>query len=167
MDYFLYRGEPRDISWLFLNHLPRYLGVSLKILATDRISGSLYLLDHHCRRYPGLEPALFICFKRLCSFSRATLGDPFRHCAKGTQAHHRPEGILGDTVYVEKDPFMDEFINHFIGQPAKGHGDRGQCFKPGGFLLRQVSQAGFRFTICRENLAQILRIITGILIPGW
>jgi membrane-bound lytic murein transglycosylase F len=157
MDYFLYRGEPRGYQLKLLESFARYLGVSLKILASDDISESWYFLDHHAGDIIAWNLPVSPEMKYRVHFAQPFWETRFVLVQKGPKYITDPKGFSGDTVFVERNSFMAAYIHHFIRTTRS----RVTVIELPGTnqeeLVKKVSEGKIRFTICRDNLAQVMK----------
>ncbi len=157
MDYFLYRGEPRGYQLAMLGSFARYIGVSLKVLTTDDITKSLYLLDNHAADILAWNLPYSPGSRYLVHFTEPFWETRLVIVQKGPKIIKDPEQFSDDTVYAESDPFMTSFSGQFIRMTGR----RITILEKPGLtqadLVRQVSEGKIPFAICRENLARVLK----------
>ena len=157
LDYFLYRGEPKGYQLELLESLARYLGVSLRILASDDISHSWYYLAHHAGDLLAWNLPVSPESKYLVSFTAPFWESRYVVIQRGPKFILDPKDFSGDTVYAEKNPFLVSLVGHFT---RLTHGRAIVAEKAGvgqEDLARQVSEGKIRFAICTENMAQVMK----------
>jgi membrane-bound lytic murein transglycosylase F len=164
INYFIYRGEAMGFSLDLLEMFTSRLGVPLKVVAPQSVSGACYLLYHHAidilaypvpKTRPGMNIGHFtdtfdesqlVLVQRLKSLRPA---DTLTRYISGLHDFEQ------DTVMVQANPFFTPLYDQITGKTG------GKAYlKETGLtqeeLFRMVSEGRIEYSVCPDVLARIL-----------
>ncbi len=163
LNYFIYRGEPMGYQLELLQSFAGYLGVPLRIIATNDINKLNYYMNSNAADLMALNLPITHEGRKQVSFS-----SPFME-TRLVLVQRKPSGgasrqpavikslkeFPADTVYVRKSPFLISMYHTFYkntGRKAilKEISDISQEE-----LIRRVSTGAIRFAVCQENVAML------------
>ena len=163
LNYFIYRGQPMGYQFGLLESFARYIGVPLRIIATNDISKLDYSLIHHAADLIALNLPITGEGKKYVRFS-----DPFAETRlvvvqrKISGSNNGEPGIIRslnafppDTVYVRKNQFLSPLYHVFYRQTGKKAILKEEPDITQEELIRRVSTGVIRFAICQENVAMV------------
>jgi len=165
LSYYIYRGEPMGYQLELLRSFADFIGVPLKIIASNDIAKLYYYLDLNVADVMAVNLPVTYDGKKLLRFSH-----PFDN-TKMVLVQRKKEIVKGkrgvlfissfkdfahDTIYIQKNPFVFPLLKSFLRRAGRNvHlvevNDRSQEE-----LVRKVSERKIGFTICSENLAEKL-----------
>jgi membrane-bound lytic murein transglycosylase F len=156
LSYFIYRGEGMGYQLELLESFAGHLGVPLKILACDDVQQLARYLDNHAIDLIALNLPVTLQGKRLALFSRPFGDSRLVLVQPSARAVTRIMDVKGDTIYVQRNPFMMPYYSRFMEEAGdslflKIVPDRNQEE-----LVRMVAEGKIRYTLCEENLADML-----------
>jgi membrane-bound lytic murein transglycosylase F len=163
LNYFIYRGEPMGYQLALLESFAKYLGVPLRIIASNDISKLEYYLHYNAADLIALNIPISGDGKKLVRFS-----DPFGETRlvlvqrRGKDSgQDKPVTISSlkdfpqDTVYVRKSPFLAAEYHAFYKKTGKNAVLKEVTDITQEELIRRVSAGTIRFAICQENVAMV------------
>lgn len=157
LNYFLYRGEAMGYQLELLQSFARYLGVPLRLIASNSLPKLQYYLDYRAADILALNLPVTFQGKKLAAFSKAFGDTRLVVVQRRTGARTSLKEFEGDTIIVRADPFM----RHFYDQIKSEGGNRIVLREINDTsevdLLRMVSEGTIGATVCEENLAMILK----------
>jgi membrane-bound lytic murein transglycosylase F len=157
LNYFIYRGEAMGYQLELLQLFARYLGVPLRIIASDRIPQLQYFLNYRVADILALNIPITPSGKKLATLSKGFGDTRLVIVQQRAGARTSLEEFKGDTIIVKADPFMTPLYNRI-----KSEGDDGIIIREISDtsqvdLVRMVSEGKIKYTVCEENLAMILK----------
>ena len=163
LNYFIYRGEPMGYQLVLLESFAKYLGVPLRIIASNDISKLGYYLQYNAADLIALNIPISGDGKKLVRFSA-----PFGETRLVLVQRKAPESQKGqsqlikslkefpaDTVYVRKSPFLASLYHVFYKHTGKRAILKEVTDITQEELIRRVSTGAIRFAICQENVAMV------------
>ena len=161
LNYFILRGEPMGYQLKLLESFAGYLGVPLRIIASNDISKLEYYLYYNAADLIALNLPISREGKKLVQFS-----DPFGETRlvlvqrkKSGSNSTVPDVIKSlkdfprDTVYVRKNPFLNTEYHYFYKKTGKNAILKEETGISQEELIRRVSAGTIRFAIVQENVA--------------
>ncbi len=161
LNYFLYKGQPMGYQLEMLESFADYLGVSLRIIASNDISKLGYYLRYNAADLIALNLPVSGDGRKLVRFS-----DPFGETRlvlvqrKGGNAGRKDQEVIGslknfpkDTVYVRRSPFLADQYHSFFKKTGKNAILKEETDITQEELIKRVSTGKIRFAICQENVA--------------
>jgi membrane-bound lytic murein transglycosylase F len=161
LNYFIYKGEPMGYQLKLLESFANYLGVPLRIISGNNMSKMAYYLNYHAADMIALNLPVSSESKNLVSFS-----DPFGETRlvlvqrKGRGLSKDETAVITslkqfpqDTVYVRKNPFLNEQYHAFYKKTGKHAILKEETDISQEELIRRVSDGEIRFALCQENVA--------------
>jgi membrane-bound lytic murein transglycosylase F len=163
LNYFIYRGEPMGYQLVLLESFAKYLGVPLRIIASNNISKLDYYLHYNAADLIALNLPISRDGKKLVNFS-----DPFGETRLVlVQRKDKDSGqnklvtvtslkdFPQDTVYVRKSPFLETEYHTFYKKTGKNAILKEMTDISQEELIRRVSAGTIRFAIVQENVAMV------------
>ncbi|MEI7896587.1 MAG: transglycosylase SLT domain-containing protein [bacterium] len=161
LNYFIYKGEAMGYQLSLLESFAKYLGVPLRIIASNDISKLEYYLRNNAADIIALNLPVSGDGKKLARFS-----DPFGETRlvlvqrTGSGIGKDTTATLGslknfphDTVYVRQDPFLAAQYHAFYKKTGKHAIVKEVADISQEDLISSVSAGKIRFAICQENVA--------------
>ncbi len=161
LDYFIYRGEPMGYQFVLLESFAKYLGVPLRIIASNDMSRLNYFLRNNAADLVALnipitrEGGKYVRFSspfketRLVLLQRQAAGNK----KNGSQPIRSLREFPEDTVYVSANPFLASLYHNFYKNTGKRAIIKELPDVKQEELIRRVSTGAIRFAICPENVA--------------
>jgi membrane-bound lytic murein transglycosylase F len=161
LNYFLYRGEAAGFQLDLLESFAGYLGVPLRIIASEDISKLYYYLDYNAGDVIALNLPISSEGKRLVHYTkifgetRLVLVQRKDHTPKFI--HSLKDLLKGDTVHARRNTFMSPFYRSFLKQTA---------FRPTLVENPDISQEGLikaiadgqiQYLLCPENTVMVYK----------
>jgi membrane-bound lytic murein transglycosylase F len=163
LNYFIYRGEPMGYQLELLESFAKYLGVPLRVIASNDISKLEYYIHYNAADLIALDLPISSGSKKLVRFS-APFGETrlvlVQRKSPGS-SYEKPGAINSlkdfpeDTVYVRKSPFLDAQYHSFYKKTGKHAILKEEPNISQEELIRRVSTGTIRFAICQENVAMV------------
>jgi membrane-bound lytic murein transglycosylase F len=163
LNYFIYRGEPMGYQLELLESFAEYLGVPLRVIASNDISKLGYYLRSHAADLIALNLPISGDGKKMVRFS-APFGET-RMVLVQRKGHGFKTGVAKevnplkdfpeDTVYVRKNPFLEAHYHYFYKKTGKRAILKEETGISQEELIRRVSAGEIRFAICQENVAMV------------
>ena len=163
LNYFIYKGEPMGYQLELLESFADYLGVPLRIIASNDISKLNYYLGNHAADLMALnlpvtregrdyvQYSLPFMETRLVLVQRKTFDSK-----KGqVNAVKTLKEFPADTVYVRTSPFLTSMYHSFYKKTGKKAILKEVSDITQEELIRRVSTGAIRFAICQENVAMV------------
>jgi membrane-bound lytic murein transglycosylase F len=163
LNYFIYKGEPMGYQLALLESFAKYLGVPLRIIASNDVSKLEYYLYYNAADLIALNLPVTSDGKKLVHFS-----DPFGETRlvlvqrKDDGSNKEQQQVIStlkdfppDTVYVRRNPFVTAQYHAFYKKTRKNAILKEVPDISQEELIRQVSTGKIRFTICQENVAMM------------
>jgi membrane-bound lytic murein transglycosylase F len=163
LNYFIYRGEPMGYQLVLLESFAKYLGVPLRIIASNNISKLDYYLHYNAADLIALNLPISRAGKKLVNFS-----DPFGETRlvlvqrkDKDSGQNKPVTVASlkdfpqDTVYVRKSPFLEAEYHAFYKKSGKNAILKEMTDVSEEELIRGVSAGTIRFAIVQENVAMV------------
>jgi membrane-bound lytic murein transglycosylase F len=163
LNYFIYKGEPMGYQLVLLESFAKFLGVPLRIIASNDISKLGYYLYYNAADLIALNLPISRDGKKLVTFS-----DPFGETRlvlvqrKGKDPDKSKAVTINslkdfpqDTVYVRKNPFLAAEYHAFYRKTGKNAVLKEVTDISQEELIRRVSTGAIRFAICQENVAMV------------
>jgi membrane-bound lytic murein transglycosylase F len=166
LDYFIYRGEPMGFQLTLLRSFANYLGVPLKIIASNDVSKLYYYLDMHvgdvlaCNLPVTGEGKRMIHFSETLTETRLVLVQRKPSTGTKTPSAHFIKTTADfdqDTVYIQRNLFVKPLLARFLRRTGQNmvlveNGD-----KNASQLMGMVADGRINYTLCDENLAMIVK----------
>ncbi len=157
LNYFIYRGEALGYQLDLLQSFARYLGVPLRLIASNDIPKLQYYLNYRVADILALNLPVTPQGKKLATFTKAFGDTRLVIVQQRNGAKSSLKEFEGDTLVVKADPFMTPLYNRIKSEGKdriviREVNDTSQLE-----LVRMVSEGALRFTLCEENLAMILK----------
>ena len=162
LNYFIYKGEPMGYQLVLLESFAKYLGVPLRIIASNDVSKLEYYMHYNAADLIALNLPISGDGRKLVRFS-----DPFGETRlvlvqrKGSGLKNDP-GVIStlkdfpaDTVYVRKNPFLAAQYHAFYKKTGKNAILKEETEISQEELIKRVSTGKIRFAICQENVAMV------------
>ena len=163
LNYFIYKGEPMGYQFVLLESFARYLGVPLRIIASNNIAKLNYYLNYNAADLMALNLPITGEGRKHVRFSA-----PFMETRLVLVQRKVPESKNGkshliksmkefpvDTVYLRENPFLVSLYHSFYKQTGKRAILKELPDISQEELIRRVSTGGIRFAICQENVAML------------
>jgi membrane-bound lytic murein transglycosylase F len=163
LNYFIYRGEPMGYQLILLESFAKYLGVPLRIIASNNISKLEYYLNYNAADLIALNLPISREGKKIVQFS-----NPFGETRlvlvqrKSSGSGKAGLGVVKllkdfpqDTVYVRKNPVLTAEYHAFYKKTGKNAILKELSDISQEELIRRVSSGTIRFAICQENVAMV------------
>lgn len=163
LNYFIYRGEPMGYQLVLLESFAKYLGVPLRIIASNDISKLEYYLQYNAADLIALNLPISGDGKKIVRFS-----DPFGETRlvliqrksngfdkKIPETVNSLKDFTQDTVYVCKNPFLAAQYHAFFKKTGRTAILKEESGVSQEELIRRVSSGTIRFAICQENVAMV------------
>jgi membrane-bound lytic murein transglycosylase F len=163
LNYFIYKGVPMGYQLVQLESFARYLGVPLRIIASNDVSKLEYYMHYNAADLIALNLPISGDGKKLVHFS-----DPFGETRlvlvqrKNPGMNSKEPATLSslkdfpeDTVYVRKNPFLSAQYHAFYRKTEKHAILKEETDITQEELIRRVSTGIIRFAICQENVAMV------------
>jgi membrane-bound lytic murein transglycosylase F len=163
LNYFIYKGKPMGYQLTLLESFARYLGVPLRIIASNDVSKLEYFMRYNAADVIALNLPITSDWKKLVRFS-----EPFgetrlvlvqrkgRYPGKeGNEVLNSLKDFPPDTVYVRKSPFLASQYHAFYKKTGKHAILKEETDISQEELIRRVSAGTIRFAICQENVAMV------------
>ena len=163
LNYFIYRGEPMGYQLTLLESFAGYLGVPLRVIASNDISKLEYYLYYNAADLIALNLPITSDGKKLVRFSkpfgetrlvlvqRKSGGNGNANSAVISSLKDFPQ----DTVYVRKNPFLSSEYHAFYKKTGRNAILKEETDISQEELIRRVSAGTIRFAICQENVAMM------------
>ncbi|TRZ73866.1 MAG: hypothetical protein D4R97_04675 [Bacteroidetes bacterium] len=161
LNYFLYRGQPLGFQLDLLESFAGFLGVPLKIIASESISKLYYYLDYNVADVIALnlpvssEGRNLVHFTHIFGETRLILMQRKDHTAKFVRS--LDELTKGDTVHARQNEFMSPFYRSFL----KLAGRRPVLIEDGDVsqegMIRRLSEGRISYLLCPENTAMVYK----------
>jgi len=161
LNYFLYRGEPEGFQLDLLESFAGYLGVPLKIIASEDISKLYYYLNYNVADVIALnlpvssEGRRMVHYTNIFGETRLILLQRKDHTPKFIRSLE--DFSRGDTVHARKNEFMSPYYRSFLKQTAKRPTliEDPDISQEG--LIRKVSEGKILYLLCPENTAMVYK----------
>ncbi len=163
LNYFIYKGHPMGYQLALLESFAKYLGVPLRIIASNDISKLEYYMYYNAADLIALNIPITSDGKKLVRFS-----DPFGETRlvlvqrKSQNPAKDGPGLITnladfpqDTVYVRKSPFLASQYHSFYKKTGKNAILKEESDVSEEELIRRVSAGTIRFALCQENVAMV------------
>ncbi len=163
LNYFICKGEPMGYQLVLLDSFARYLGVPLRIIASNNIAKLSYYLENGAADLMALNLPITGEGKKYVQFS-----SPFLETRLVLVQRKNTEGKPGrppvirnlkefpaDTVYVRNSPFLNSLYHSFFKDTHKKAILKEVTDITQEELIRRVSTGEIRFAICQENVAMV------------
>lgn len=163
LNYFIYRGEPMGYQLELLESFARYLGVPLRIIASNDNSKLAYYLRNHAADLIALNLPVSGDGKKLVRFS-IPFGETrlvlVQRKSRGTGKEDHPvinslKDFLPDTVHVCYNQFLASQYQTFYKKTGKHAILKEESGVSQEELIRRVSDGTIRFALCQENVAMV------------
>jgi len=163
LNYFICKGEPMGYQLVLLDSFARYLGVPLRIIASNNIAKLSYYLENGAADVMALNLPITGEGKKYVQFS-----SPFLETRLVLVQRKNTDGKAGrppvirnlkefpaDTVYVRSSPFLNSLYHSFFKNTHKKAILKEVTDITQEELIRRVSTGEIRFAICQENVAMV------------
>ncbi len=166
LDYFIYHGEAMGYQYELLKSFASYLGVHLKIIASNDVSQLNYYLKLNIADVIALDLPVTHEGKKQVRFSQA-FGETRmilvqRKPVAGNKKNRfikKLEDFNEDTVYIQKNPFTVSLITREIQRTGADVVLIEDPVRNSEALVRLVSKGEIPFAIVNEDLAWLLQRI--------
>ena len=162
LNYFIYKGEPMGYQLVLLESFAQYLGVRLRIIASNDVAKLNYYLHYHAADLMALNLPITSAGKKYVRFSIPFMETRLvlvqRKEGTSTKGYQRVKSLdefPADTVYVRKNPFLASMYHQFYKNTAKKAILKEVEDISQEALIRQVSNGEIRFALCQENVAML------------
>jgi membrane-bound lytic murein transglycosylase F len=165
LDYFIYRGDPKGFQLNLLRSFAGYLGVPLKIIASNDISKLYYYLDLQVGDVIAFNIPVTGEGKRMIHLSQ-TLGETRlvlvqrRTTGKNNTPSDRviksPADLSNDTIHIQRNLFVTPLLARFLRRTGRNVVVVEEPEKNAAQLITLVAEGKINYTICDENLALIV-----------
>ncbi len=161
LNYFLYRGEPVGFQLDMLESFAGYLGVPLKIIASEDISKLYYYLYYDVADVIALNLPVSSEGRRLVHYTDI-FGET--RLIMLQRKDHTPKFIktleditIQDTVHARRNEFMSPYYRSFLKQTARRPTlvEDPDISQEG--LIRKVSEGKINYLLCPENTAMVYK----------
>ena len=161
LNYFLYRGEPVGFQLDLLESFAGYLGVPLKIIASEDVSKLYYYLYYNVADVIALNLPVSSEGRRLVHYTKI-FGETRLILLQ--RKDHTPKLIKslgdfsrGDTVHARRNEFMFPYYRSFLKQTAKRPTliEDPDISQEG--LIRKVAEGRINYMLCPENTAMVYK----------
>lgn len=161
LNYFLYRGEPAGFQLDLLESFADYLGVPLKIIASEDISKLYYYLYYNVADVIALNLPVSSEGRRLVHYT-GILGETRLILLQ--RKNHSPKVIKTledftkeDTVHARRNEFMSPYYRSFLKHTSKRPTliEDPDISQEG--LIRKVSEGSISYLLCPENTAMVYK----------
>ena len=161
LNYFLYRGEPVGFQLELLESFAGFMGVPLKIIASEDISKLYYYLYYNVADVIALNLPISSEGKNLVHYSKV-FGET--RLVLLQRKDHTPKFIKsledfghGDTVRARRNEFMSPYYRSFLKQTGRRPTliEEPDISQEG--LIRQVAQGKIPYLLCPENTAMVYK----------
>jgi membrane-bound lytic murein transglycosylase F len=165
LNYFVYRGEPMGYQLELLQSFAKYLGVPLKIIASNDLSRLWYYLDYNAADLIALNLPVTRHGKDMVQFSKP-FGETRMVLVRKKQSGSKDSSGLfitslsdfpADTVYYTKSAFMEPIIEVFTKETGKRAIMNEVSNVSQEELIRRVSAGTIRYALCQENVAMVCK----------
>lgn len=161
LNYFIYKGEPMGYQLKMLESFAKYLGVPLRIIASNDIPTLEYYLRNHAADILALNLPVTKELKKQVRFS-APFGET-RIVVVQRKATRKddPSPVAqlkefpSDTVYTRSNAYMAPLYEHFVKKTGKKAILKEVRDISNEELIRRVSEGSARFALCPENIAMV------------
>ena len=161
LNYFIYRGEPVGFQLDLLESFAGYLGVPLKILASEDISKLYYYLDYNVADVIALNLPVSSEGKNLVHYTKI-MGETrlilLQRKTKSPKIINTLEDFVqGDTVHARRNEFMSPYYRSFLKQTGKRPTlvEDPDISQEG--LIKEVSEGRINYLLCPENTARVYK----------
>ncbi len=159
LNYFIYRGEPAGYQLDLLESFADYLGVPLKIIASEDISRLYYYLDNNVADVIALnlpissEGRKLVHYTKILGETRLILIQRKDHTPKFIAS--LDDLLVGDTVHARRNEFMAPYYRSFLKQTGKRPVlvQDPEISQEG--LIREVAEGKINYLLCPENTARV------------
>jgi membrane-bound lytic murein transglycosylase F len=163
LNYFIYKGDPMGYQLILLESFARYLGVPLRIIASNDISKLEYYMYYNAADLIALNLPITGEGRKFVRFS-----DPFGETRlvlvqrTGRGGSKTAPGVITslkdfpqDTVHVRKSPFLAAQYHVFYKKTGKQAILKEETDISQEELIKRVSEGTIRYAICQENVAMV------------
>jgi len=161
LNYFIYKGEPMGYQLSMLESFAKYLGVPLRIIASNDVSKLNYYLQYHAADLIALNLPMTGDERKTVKFA-----NPFGETRlvlvqrKGGGKDVPPvienlKEFPADTVYLRKNPFLEAQYHAFFKKTGKKAILKELTDVSQEELISRVSTGKIRFAVCQENVAMV------------
>jgi membrane-bound lytic murein transglycosylase F len=164
LNYFVYKGVPMGYQHDLAQSFGKFLGVPVKMIASDNIHQLRHFMDHNIGDILALDLPITKEGKEVARFS-----DPVRETrlvlvrrkpGKALAEKEKPvtvaEQFPSDTVDVPDDPFLEPLFRAFVKTTGKRAILRADSALSQEQLIIRVAKGEIRYALCRENVAMVL-----------
>lgn len=163
LNYFIYRGEPMGYQLEMIRSFGKFLGVPVKIIASNNVSQLNYYLEHNAADILALNLPLTSEGKKLAKFSFPIGETRLVLVQRGVKGSSTNSGSVvkslkdfpRDTVYLRANPFLETLYQAFLKKTDKKAILKEVTDISQEELIMKVSSGKIRFAICQENVAMV------------
>ena len=156
LNYFVYKGQPMGYQMELIESFAQFLGVPVKIIASNNMVQLYRYLDYNAADVLALNLPMTSDGKRLARFS-APVGETrlvlVQRKEKGKDA--ATADFPQDTVYVRANPFLSPLYLSFWKKSGKRAILKELSDVSQEELIMQVASGRIRFALCQENVAMV------------
>lgn len=161
LNYFIYKGEPLGFQLDLLESFAAYLGVRLRILASDDVSKLYYYLYYNVADVIALNLPISSEGRRLVHYSRI-FGETrlilLQRKDRTPKFIHTLEDLqAGDTVHARKSMFMSPYYTSFLKQTARRPFLVEDTALTQETLIRKLVDGKIDYLLCPENTAMVFK----------
>ncbi len=161
LNYFLYRGEPAGFQLELLKSFSDYLGVPLRIIASEDISKLYYYLYYNVADVIALnlpvssEGRRMVHYTKIMGETRLILLQRKNHSPKFIKT--LDDITKSDTVHARRNEFMSPYYRSFLKQTARRPTliEEPDISQEG--LIRNVAEGKINYLLCPENTAMVYK----------
>ncbi|MEI6435245.1 MAG: transporter substrate-binding domain-containing protein [Bacteroidota bacterium] len=163
LNYFIYRGAPMGYQLDLIQSFGKFLGVPVKIIASNDISRLNYFLEYNAADIIALNLPITSEGKKLIRFS-----DPIGETRlvlvqrKGKESGNGNSAAVkilkdfpSDTVYLRANPFLTSLYHTFLKKTGKKAILKEVADISEDELIMQVSSVSIRYALIQENVAMV------------
>lgn len=164
LNYFINKGVPMGYQLELLQSFGEYLGVPVKIIASDNILQLHHFMEHNIGDILALNLPITTDGKKVVRFpdpigeTRLVLiqRKPKQGGSDTARLLTRPENFPSDTVYVRANYFLTPLYQAFIKKTGKRTILKEVNDVSQEMLILRVARGEIRYAICQENVAMVL-----------
>ena len=161
LNYFIYRGAPVGFQLDLLESFADYLGVPLRIIASEDISKLYYYLNYNVADVIALnlpvssEGRRLVHYTRIFGETRLILLQRKDHSPKFIKSLE--DFSVGDTVHARRNEFMSPYYRSFLKLTAR----RPVLIEDPDIsqerMIRKVAEGRLTYMLCPENTAMVYK----------
>lgn len=164
LNYFIYRGEAMGFGLDLLKSFSAFLQLPLKVIACSTVSQAYYYLDYHVADIMAFNLPVTRAGKNLGMFTLPLEESPVVLVQRAEPLSGKDfsvrfkrtwDDLRSDTITVQQNPFFS-LIYQLLRDKTSGQAVLLEISGSPEELFRMVSEGRIAYTLCNENLAQVL-----------